>query len=279
MSAASSEQPDVQPVVTTHDVAPGVVQVVLDRPPANALGLPIIDGLHAALDAADARGDVAVLVITSARPGFFAAGADIKAMRDMDADAFTAYGDRLRSALDRIAAADRLSIAAIEGLALGGGLELALACTLRVAGRDAQLGLPEVKLGLIPGAGGTQRLPRVVGRGRALDLMLTGRAVGAEEAAAMGLVDRLVDTGDAEAAALELAAVLRKASLPAQLAVVRTVDAAFDRPLDAGKAYEVEQIRALVEGGEAREGLAAFLEKRPPRFGAVRPTAEAPDVP
>lgn len=257
---------DGDAVVTSHDVAPGVVRVVLDRPPANALGLPVIDGLHTALDAADARDDVAVLVITSARPGFFAAGADIKAMRDMDADAFTAYGDRLRAALDRIAAPDRLSIAAIEGLALGGGLELALACTLRVAGRDAQLGLPEVKLGLIPGAGGTQRLPRVVGRGHALDLMLTGRAVPAEEAAAMGLVDRLVDAGGAEAAALALAAELRKASLPAQLAVVRTVDAAFDTPLDAGKAYEVEQIRALVEDGEAREGLAAFLEKRRPDF-------------
>ena len=253
-------------VVTLHDVAPGVVQVVLDRPPANALGLPIIDGLHRVLDEADRRGDVAVLVITSARPGFFAAGADIKAMRDMDADGFTAYGDRLRAALDRIAAADRLSIAAVEGLALGGGLELALACTLRVAGRDARLGLPEVKLGLIPGAGGTQRLPRVVGRGRALDLMLTGRQVAAEEAAAMGLVDRLVDSGGAEAAALALAAELRAASLPAQLAVVRTVDAAFDTTLPDGQRYEVEQIRALLEHGEAREGLAAFLEKRPPEF-------------
>src|SRR5262245_44348018 len=150
------------PVVIFDVVADGVMVVTLRRPPANALGLPIIEGLGAALDEADRRPDVKVLVVRSAVPGFFAAGADIKHMAAVDAASFTAYGDKLRGVLDRLAAPDRISIAAVEGVALGGGLELAMACTLRVGGAAARFGLPEVRLGLIPGAGGTQRLPRLV---------------------------------------------------------------------------------------------------------------------
>ena len=114
--------------------------------------------------------------------GFFAAGADISTCPSVDAASFGAYGDALRAAVERLAARPAVSVAAIDGLALGGGLELAMACSLRVGGSSARLGLPEVKLGLIPGAGGTQRLPRLVGRGRALDILLTGRQVDAEEA-------------------------------------------------------------------------------------------------
>lgn len=245
----------------------GVIVLTLDSRPANALGPPIIDGLHAALDEADRLGGIKVAVVTSAIPGFFAAGADIKHMGAIDAESFTAYGDRLRGALDRLAGSERITIAAVEGVALGGGLELAMAATLRVAGSDARFGLPEVKLGLIPGAGGTQRLPRLVGRGRALDIMLTARQVPAAEAKEIGLVDRLVDAGSARAAALELAGQLTGASLPAQAAVIRTVDAAFDLPLAEGLRYEVEQEQELFEQGEAKEGITAFLEKRPPRFG------------
>lgn len=252
-------------VVTWHTEAPGTWVVTLERPPANALGLPILDGLHAACDAAEAAGDVKVMVISSAIDGFFAAGADIKHMSTIDAESFMAYGDRMRSANDRIAAAPWLSVAAVDGLALGGGLELAMACTLRVAGPGAKLGLPEVKLGLIPGAGGTQRLPRLVGRGRALDIMLTARQVAAEEAYAIGLVDRLTD-GSALDAALELAKEMSGASLPAQLAVVRTVDASFEKPLAEGVVYEAEQENGLFEHGEAAEGIAAFIGKRKPDF-------------
>jgi enoyl-CoA hydratase len=251
--------------VSWQVVEDGVMQFVLDRPPANALGLPIVNGLSAALDAADVAG-AHVIVVSSAVRGFFAAGADIKYMVNADVAAFGAYGDALRGALDRLAAPHRVSVAAVDGLALGGGLELAMACTLRVAGRGAQLGLPEVKLGLIPGAGGTQRLPRLVGRGRALDIMLTGRNVPASEALAIGLVDRLVDEGTATDAALALAGELRALSLPAQQALIRTVDAAFDRPLADGCAYEAEQVRDVFEHGEAREGMTAFLEKRRPDF-------------
>jgi enoyl-CoA hydratase/carnithine racemase len=252
-------------VVTWASDAPGVMVVTLARPPANALGPAILAGLHAAIDHAQHAGDVKVMVVRSAIDGFFAAGADVKHIASIDADGFLAYGDEMRRVNDRLAAAAFLSVAAVDGLALGGGLELAMACTLRVSGPRARFGLPEVKLGLIPGAGGTQRLPRLVGRGRALDIMLTARQVPPDEALAMGLVDRFVD-GDVDAAALTLARELVAASLPAQLAVVRTVDAAFDRDLLDGMAYEAEQEAALFSEGEAAEGVAAFVAKRRPNF-------------
>ncbi|MFR9807302.1 enoyl-CoA hydratase-related protein [Pseudonocardia sp. RS010] len=252
-------------VVTWEDAAEGVLVATIDHRPANALGPPIIDGLTALLDEVERR-DVRVVVLTSAIPGFFAAGADIKHMGTVDAESFTAYGDLLRGAVERLAAADAISIAAVEGVALGGGLELAMACTMRVSGADAKYGLPEVKLGLIPGAAGTQRLPRLVGRGRALDIMATARQVPADEAKAIGLVDRLVAAGGARDAAVELAGQLARISRPALAAVIQTVDAAFDLPFDEGKRYEVEQIQGLFEHGEAREGITAFLEKRAPKF-------------
>lgn len=242
-----------------------VLHIVLNRPPANALGPAITEGLHAALDAADTTSPK-VLIVSSELPGFFAAGADIKHMTTVDAQSFKAYGDGLRSGLDRLAAHPALSIAAIDGLALGGGLELAMACTLRVAGEGSKLGLPEVKLGLIPGAGGTQRLPRLVGRGAALDIMLTGRQLDAEEALRIGLIDRLAPSGAALGVAGELAVELCAASAPAQQAVVRTVGASADMPLAEGLRYEVDQIQELFERGEAAEGLRAFVEKRRPNF-------------
>jgi enoyl-CoA hydratase len=254
------------PAVLWDVVGDKVMVFTLQWPRANALGLPIIEGLSAALDDAERRGDIKVVIVASAIPGFFAAGADIKHMSAVDATSFTAYGDQLRGVLDRLASSGAITVAAVDGLALGGGLELAMACHLRVGGADAKLGLPEVRLGLIPGAGGTQRLPRLVGRGRALDIMLTGRQVPADEALTMGLIDRLVPSGTALEAALKLAAELVGMSLLAQRAVIRTVDAAFDTPLDEGLRYEVAQEQLLFEEGEAKEGITAFLEKRAPKF-------------
>lgn len=252
-------------VVTWTDAADGVLVATMDSRPANALGPPILEGLDALIDEAQRR-RTKILVLTSAIPGFFAAGADIKHMGTVDAASFRAYGDTLRGATERLAEADLLSIAAIEGVAFGGGLELAMAATLRVSGADAAFGLPEVKLGLIPGAAGTQRLPRLVGRGRAIEIMTTGRKVAAAEAHAIGLVDRLVDSGGAREAALGLAGELAAVSLPAAAAVVRSVDAAFDLPLAEGRQFEIDRIQELFESGEAREGITAFLEKRAPKF-------------
>jgi enoyl-CoA hydratase/carnithine racemase len=254
------------PVVTWKRTDEAVLRVTLRRPPANALGLPLIEGLNQALDEAADAPAVKTIVVDSGLPGFFAAGADIKYMAKAGAADFAAYGRALRAVLDRLAAPRWLSIAAVEGLALGGGLELALACTLRVAGAEARFGLPEVKLGLIPGAGGTQRLPRLVGRGHALDIMLTGRQVAADEAHRIGLISRLVPAGRAGPEALTLAAELGRASRIAQQAVIRTVDAAYETALPDGLAYEAEQVQTLFGHEEAKEGITAFLEKRPPNF-------------
>jgi enoyl-CoA hydratase/carnithine racemase len=252
-------------VVTWQATASGVWLVSMASPPANALSPALLDGLHAAIDAAEAAGNVKVMIMSSALDGFFAAGADIKHLAKIDAESFAVYGARMRAVNDRIPAAPWLTVAAVDGLALGGGLELAMACTLRVSGPRARYGLPEVKLGLIPGAGGTQRLPRLVGRGRALDIMLTARQVPADEALAIGLVDRLAE-GDVTAEALALAEELSRASLPAQRAVVAAVDAAFDLPIEAGFKYEADQEQSLFEEGEAAEGITAFVAKRSPRF-------------
>jgi enoyl-CoA hydratase len=241
--------------------------VLLQRPPANALGLPLIDGLRDAMDFADSLPGLRVVVVASRIPGIFAAGADIKHMVTADDDVFAQYGAALRPQIERFAGSDRITIAAVDGLALGGGTELAMACTLRVASAGASFGLPEVKLGLIPGAGGTQRLPRLIGRGRALDMMLTARRVSGQEALAMGLVDRLSENGEAEAEALRLADEIGQMSGSAQAAVVRCVDTSYDGPLPQGLAQEAAESAMLFADGDAREGLTAFIEKRKPRFG------------
>jgi enoyl-CoA hydratase/carnithine racemase len=242
-----------------------VVVVRLASPPVNALSAAVVVGLETALDAFDSS-DARVLLIVSDVPGFFVAGADLKAMADHDEDGFRQYLEALRGPVERIAAAGRPSIAVIEGQALGGGLELAMAASLRVAGRDARLGLPETRLGLIPGAGGTQRLPRLVGRGRALDLMLTPRTVDAAEAHAIGLVDRLVAAGDAEGTARGWATDLARLPTSALGAVLRCVDDAHDRPLAEGLAREADRVGELFSGEDAREGVRAFLERRRPGF-------------
>jgi enoyl-CoA hydratase len=236
-----------------------VMHVVMARAPANALGAPLVEGLGAAIDTLEA-GSAKVLVVSSAIPSFFAAGADIKYMSTLDASQFERYRDALRSPLERLAACGRPSIAAIDGRALGGGLELAMACTLRFATPTSKLGLPEVKLGLIPGAGGTQRLPRLVGPGRALELMLSGREVDGREAAAIGMVDALVES-DVTDRALGFAAELALLPGPAMKAILRCVDAAQTAP-ERGMAVEGYEVGRLFADGVADPGIAAFLEKQ-----------------
>jgi enoyl-CoA hydratase len=256
----------VPPIVEWQRVGDTTLLVLLQRPPANALGVPLIEGLRDAMDYVDTQPGLRVVVVASRIPGIFVAGADIKHMVSADQNDFEQYGALLRPQVERWAAADRVTIAAVDGLALGGGVELAMACTLRVASANASFGLPEVKLGLIPGAGGTQRLPRLVGRGRALDMMLTARRVSGREAQAIGLVDRLAADGEAESEALRLAHELGQMSASAQAAVTRCVDTAYDAPLHEGLAQEARESAVLFADGDAREGLTAFVEKRAPRF-------------
>jgi enoyl-CoA hydratase/carnithine racemase len=251
-------------VVTWTTEGPAFM-VRLANPPANQLGQPLLDGLGAAVSAFETS-TARTLLVCSELDGFFAAGADIKLMADADRATLRAYGDSMRAALDRIESLDRPSIAAIEGRALGGGLELALACTMRIGSVSARLGLPEAKLGLIPGAGGTQRLPRLVGRGRALDMMLTAREVSAEEALAIGLLDRLTEPGGALKQALELAGQFGAMSRPALAAVLRCVDDAAELPLAEGMAREADRVTDLLVSPDGPEGLAAFVAKRPASF-------------
>jgi enoyl-CoA hydratase/carnithine racemase len=263
-SPALTTPAEPAPVVTWAPEGPAFL-VRLACPPANQLGQALLDGLDAAVSAFE-RSAARSLVIHSGLGGFFAAGADIKLMAGADRAAFAGYGSSIRAVLDRVAGLDRPSIAAIDGRALGGGLELALACTLRVGSATARLGLPEPKLGLIPGAGGTQRLPRLVGRARALDMMLTAREVSADEALGIGLLDRVTEPGGAVGQALALAGQIAVLSRPALSAVLRCVDDAAELPLTEGMAREAARVEELFDSPDGHEGIAAFLGKRPATF-------------
>jgi len=252
------------PIVATR-IDGRVATVTIANPPANQLGNKLIAELDAAIDevlAADAR----VVVIASGIDGWFAAGADLKLLAGLDSAAFSGYLVSLRSVIERLATLDQVTIAAIDGLALGGGLELALACTMRVASPRSKIGVPEVKLGLLPGAGGTQRLPRLIGRGPALDLLLTGRSVTGEEALALGLVDRVAPGGSVVDEALALASTIAAGPSDAIAAIVRCVDAARDLSHGDGMIVEGRHVVGLFGKTDATEGIAAFIEKRPAVF-------------
>ena len=254
--------------VVGYDFVDGVSTITLARPPANALGEPIIAGLATAFDRAEADNS-GVVVIRSAVEGFFAAGADLTLFDDLDQIGFLDYLDRLRAQIERADTGPWISIAAIDGHALGGGLELALACTIRVASVEAKLGVPEVKLGLLPGAAGTQRLPKLIGRGAAIDLLLTGRSVDGAEANRLGLVDRLAEPGStASEAAGDLAASLALGPREAHQAILRCVETAARTELADGMEVERAEVAGLFDSADGREGVRAFLAKRRPVFGA-----------
>jgi enoyl-CoA hydratase/carnithine racemase len=239
--------------------------LLLDGAPANVLSVSLLREVAAALDRFEAR-EGRVLVIGSALPGIFASGGDVDHVSRTDANGFVAYMQAIREVLDRLDGLSCPTIVAIDGAAIGGGLELGLACTLRVAGEDAIFGMPQVKLGTIPVGGGTQRLPRIVGHGKALDMLVTGRSIGAEEAYGMGLVDRRAPGGQAMDVAMDLARGIAAGSEPAVSAVRRAAAAAVGQSFPKGMAVEAREALALFERGEAQEGFAAFRDKRPPNF-------------
>jgi enoyl-CoA hydratase/carnithine racemase len=247
------------------DVEDGVGVVRLDRPPANALdhqtGLELQDAFRAAAE----RDDIGAVVVWGG-PKIFAAGADIKAMAEFDPEQIRPVVAALGDALDLLEAMPKVSIAAINGYALGGGFELALAADLRYLADDGTVGQPEIGLGVIPGAGGTQRLTHLVGPGRAHDLIYTGRRVAAEEALDLGLVERVVAPQNVLAAATAGAHAFAAGPRLALAAAKAAIRAAILTPGPDGMAREGELFRALFGTPDQREGMRAFLEKREARF-------------
>jgi enoyl-CoA hydratase/carnithine racemase len=254
-------------MAVTAEVRDRVGWITLDRPPANSYDAGFLEELDQAVGQV-AEAEVAVAVVRSASEKFFSAGADVKAFLERSADENMVMCRRAHQVLDRFAAEAPLFVAAIAGHALGGGYEIALACDIRVAAEGSyRIGLPEVTLGLLPGTGGTQRLPRLIGRGRALELMTTGRTVTPAEAERLGMVDRLVPAGEFEQAVADLAAGLAAGAPLAVAAITRVVNDGLDRSLPDALDRELEELAALFASQDAREGMTAFTEKRKPSFG------------
>jgi len=239
--------------------------ITLNRPEAlNALSFALIRELARAFDEV-AASNARALLVTGAGAKAFCAGADIKELTGRplaDQKRGAELGQATFAKLDRL---PMPSVAIINGYAFGGGLELALACTFRLATRNAKMAFPEIKLGLIPGYGGTQRLPRVVGEARALEMIMTGRTVDAEEAVRLGLVNRLLD-GDPVAAGVAFAREFSGYSLPVLGFAREAVMRALDTPLTEGLKIEAELSTLAFQTGDAAEGMSAFMEKRKARF-------------
>jgi len=246
---------------------PPLAIVTIDRPKVlNALNAATLTELEAVLDELAADPDIRVLLLAGAGDRAFAAGADILELAPLGPEEGRAFALRGQGIFRKVETLGKPVIACIRGFALGGGCELAMACTLRIAADDARLGQPEVKLGVICGYGGTQRLARLVGRGAALKLLLTGAIIDAQEALRIGLVDEVVPAGQlmqrAESLALEIAA-----NAPLAIAeTLRAVDEGIDLPLEAALEREAAGFGHLCGTADKTEGTQAFLAKRPPHW-------------
>ncbi|HEY7860795.1 MAG TPA: enoyl-CoA hydratase-related protein [Gemmatimonadaceae bacterium] len=249
------------------DVRDRVATITINRPEKlNALDDATIAELGAAIDEVVSRKDINGAIVTGAGPKAFVAGADISQLAtqgSLDGRARAMVGQRIFSRFEQ---SPKPVIAAVNGFALGGGLELALACHIRIASENAKLGLPEVKLGIGPGYGGTQRLPRLIGRGRALQLILTAEMTDAAEAYRIGLVNKVVPAAELMAAA---DAMMRQIIVNGPVAValcIEAVNRGLDTTLEEGLVIEANHFGLLATTSDMREGMRAFLDKRPPAF-------------
>jgi len=237
----------------------------INRPEVhNALNDEVMESLGRALDAFEADENIGCVVLTGSAKAF-AAGADIAAMRAMSyMDAY--QGNFITRNWERLKTFRKPVIAAVSGVALGGGCELAMMCDLVFAADNARFGQPEVKIGTLPGAGGTQRLPRAVGKAKAMDLCLTGRLMDAQEAERCGLVSRIYPAEQVLDEALAAAQRVAEYSLPVLMMMKETVNRAFEGPLNEGLLFERRTLHATFALADQKEGMAAFVEKRPPVF-------------
>jgi enoyl-CoA hydratase len=240
--------------------------LTLNRPDAlNALSFGLISEIGAALDEVTTW-DVRALLVTGAGPKAFCAGADIKELQGRDLGAQKRDAELGQRTFARLDTFPLPSVAVINGYAFGGGLELAMACTFRLATPAAKMGLPEIKLGLIQGYGGTQRLPRLIGEAGALEMIMTGRTVDAEEGLRIGLVNRVIEDGDPLAAAIAFAREFSCFSLPVLRFAREAVKRALDTPITEGLRIEADLSTLAFQTEDAAEGMAAFASKRKPAF-------------
>ena len=246
----------------TLEVADAVGTIRLDRPPMNALNADVQEGLRAAAIEAAERADVRAVVLYGG-PKVFAAGADIKEMAELTYAEMAHRAGPLSSAFDAVARIPKPVVAAVTGYALGGGCELALTADFRVCGDNAKLGQPEILLGIIPGAGGTQRLARLVGPSRAKDIVYTGRFVDAEEALRIGLVDRVVAPDDVYTAAVEMAARFTRGPAVALRAAKAAIDGGLDTDLASGLRLESYLFASLFATEDRTIGMRSFIEDGP----------------
>lgn len=249
--------------MTVHlEVAEGVGTIRLDRPPMNALDVATQDRLKELAEEAATRTDVRAVVLYGGEK-VFAAGADIKEMQAMDHAAMVVRSRALQDSFTAVARIPKPVVAAVTGYALGGGCELALCADYRIAGENAKLGQPEILLGVIPGAGGTQRLSRLIGPSRAKDLIFTGRMVKADEALTLGLVDRVVPAAEVYTAAHAWAARLAQGLAIALRAAKESVDAGLETDLETGLAIERNWFAGLFATEDRERGMRSFVEEGP----------------
>ncbi|MER6537092.1 enoyl-CoA hydratase/isomerase family protein [Streptomyces sp. 900105755] len=249
-------------MTVTLEVAEGVGTIRLDRPPMNALDVATQDRIKELAEEATRREDVRAVVVYGGEK-VFAAGADIKEMQNMDHAAMVLRSRSLQDSFSAVARIPKPVVAAVTGYALGGGCELALCADYRIAADNAKLGQPEILLGLIPGAGGTQRLPRLIGPSKAKDLIFTGRMVKADEALAIGLVDRVVPAADVYTEAHAWAAKLAQGPAIALRAAKEAVDTGLETDLETGLAVERNWFAGLFATEDRERGMRSFVEEGP----------------
>jgi len=249
-------------MTVTLEASDGVGTIRLDRPPMNALDVATQDRLRELAEEATRRDDVRAVILYGGEK-VFAAGADIKEMREMDHTAMVLRAKALQDAFTAVARIPKPVVAAVTGYALGGGCELALCADFRIAADNARLGQPEILLGLIPGAGGTQRLARLVGPSKAKDLIFTGRHVKAEEALSIGLVDRVVPAAEVYEQARAWAAALAKGPALALRAAKESVDAGLETDIDTGLTIERNWFAGLFATEDRERGMRSFVEEGP----------------
>jgi len=249
------------------DTEAGIATITLNRPERyNALGARMVDELGRALEALEGSGDVRAMVLTGAGDKAFCSGVDLKERAEMDADERWSHNRALGAFAERLARLQVPTIAALNGLAFGGGLEITLACDFRIAAEGARFALPEVGIGIVPGAGGTQRLPRLIGPTKAKELILTGRRVDARAALEMGLVSQVVPSDSLMVEAATLAREITTNS-PLALAYAKAaIDLASETTIEQGLRYETAAISTTLSSEDYKIGLAAFAEKQTPKF-------------